>query len=330
VVDYGLSTAYGSSSALNTTPVTSHSRTLSNLTPSTIYHYRVRSVDGAGNVATSLDYTFATPAAPDTTPPIISAVTAGAITFNSAEITWTTNEAGTSWVQYSTDLSLNLSSALDTTPVTSHRRLLTGLAPATVYVYRVITTDAAGNTAQSEPFTFTSTAAPDTTPPQDVRDFSATGDNRRVVLAWVNPPDTDFVGVRIRYRTDRFPVDSNDGALLGDLTGQPGQPISTTHQDLANGITYFYAASTYDGAGNRQNTVYASATPSGPVSDIGEPQNPIGGCGMIVPRDGDPPGPGKAADLLVMALAALFMIRRKCRKLGSKCFSLRKEACGSW
>jgi hypothetical protein len=330
VVDYGLSTAYGSSSALNTTPVTSHSRTLSSLTPSTTYHYRVRSVDGAGNVATSLDDTFATPAAPDTAPPIISAVTAGAITSNSAEITWTTNEAGTSWVQYSTDLSLNLSSALDTTLVTSHRRLLTGLAPATIYVYLVITTDAAGNTAQLGPFTFTSTAAPDTTPPQDVRDFSATGDNRRVVLTWVNPPDTDFVGVRIRYRTDRFPVDSNDGALLGDFTGQPGQPISTTHQDLANGSTYFYAASTYDGAGNRQNTVYASATPSGLASDIGEPQNPIGGCGMIVPRDGDPPGPWKAADLLVMALAALFMIRRKCRKWGSKCFSPRKEACGSW
>jgi hypothetical protein len=311
VVDYGLSTTYGLSSALNTTPVTSHSRTLSNLAPSTTYHYRVRSLDGAGNVATSSDRTFTTLAAPDTTAPTISAITAGAITFNSVEISWTTNEAGTSLVQYSLDLSFNLSSPLDATPVTSHGRPLTGLAPATVYVYRVITTDAAGNTAQSEPRTFTTTAVPDTTPPQDVRDFSAAGKVRQVMLAWVNPPDADFIGVRIRYRTDRFPTDADDGLLLGDFTGQPGQGMDTVHGNLIKGVTYFYAASTYDNAGNHQNTVFASATPSMSDSTVVDPQVPAGGCGMIVPRDGDPPGPGKAADLLVMAVVVLLMMRRK-------------------
>jgi len=311
VVDYGLSTTYGSSSALNTTPVTSHSRTLSTLTPSTTYHYRVRSVDGAANAATSADFTFATPAAPDTTAPTISAVTVSNITFNSAEIAWTTNEAGTSVVQYSTDLSFTLSSPLNTTPVTNHRRLLTGLTPVTVYNYRVITTDTAGNAAQSGSLTFTTTATTDTTPPQDVQDFSAAGKVRQVTLAWVNPPDADFIGVRIRYRTDRFPTDADDGLLLGDLTGQPGQAMSTVHANLLQGVTYFYAASTYDNAGNRQNTVFASATPSMSDSAVVDPQAPAGGCGMIVPRDGDPPGPGQAADWLVMAVVALLMMRRK-------------------
>ena len=311
VVDYGLSTAYGWSSAVNTTPVTSHSRNLSTITPSTTYHYRVRSVDGSGNVATSLDRTFTTLAAPDTTAPTISAVTVAAITFSSAEITWTTNEAGTSVVQYSTDLSFTLSSPLNTTPVTNHRRLLTGLTSATVYNYRVITTDTAGNTAQSGSRTFTTTAASDTNPPQDVRDFSATGKVRQVTLAWVNPPDADFIGVRIRYRTDRFPADTGDGSLLGDFTGQPGQAMDTVHGNLIHGVTYFYAASTYDNAGNRQNTAFASATPSMSDSAVVDPQAPAGGCGMIVPRDGDPPGPGQAADLLVMVVVALLMMRRK-------------------
>ncbi len=309
VVDYGLTTGYGSSSTVNTTPVTSHSRTLTNLVPSTTYHYRVKSVDGSGNVATSADNTLATPAAPDTTAPTISAITAGTITSNSAEITWATNEAGTSLVQYSVDLSFNLSSPLDATPVTSHRRPLTGLTPATAYVYRVITTDAAGNTAQSSSLTFTTAAVLDTTPPQDIWDFSATGENGQITLAWVNPPDADFTGVRIRYRTDRFPANPDDGALLGDFSGQPGQAMTTTHQNLSAGVTYFYSAATYDASGNRQSTVYTSATPFG--SDSGTPQNPVGGCGMIAPRNGDPPGPWKAADLLVMALVALCLARRK-------------------
>jgi hypothetical protein len=284
---------------------------LSNLAPSTTYHYRVRSVDGAANAATSSDFTFATPAAPDTTAPTISAVTVAAITFSSAEITWTTNEAGTSVVQYSTDLSFTLSSPLNTTPVTNHSRLLTGLTPATVYNYRVITTDTAGNAAQSGSLTFTTTATADTTPPQDLRDFSATGKVRQVTLAWVNPPDADFIGVRIRYRTDRFPSDAGDGLLLGDFSGQPGQAMNTVHGNLLQGVTYFYAASTYDNAGNHQNTVFASATPSMSDSAVVDPQVPTGGCGMIAPRDGDPPGPGKAADLFVMAVVALLMMRRK-------------------
>src|SRR5204862_7323443 len=63
-VEYGTTTAYGSSTALDGTLVTSHSQTLASLSPSTTYHYRVKSSDAAGNVATSGDFTFTTAAAP--------------------------------------------------------------------------------------------------------------------------------------------------------------------------------------------------------------------------------------------------------------------------
>jgi glucose/arabinose dehydrogenase len=59
-VEYGLTTAYGSSTALNTALVTSHSQTLNGLTGNTLYHYRVRSKDAAGNQAISTDRTFTT------------------------------------------------------------------------------------------------------------------------------------------------------------------------------------------------------------------------------------------------------------------------------
>lgn len=59
VVEYGLTTSYGSSTS-NATNVTSHSIALSGLSASTLYHYRVKSTDAAGNTATGVDNTFTT------------------------------------------------------------------------------------------------------------------------------------------------------------------------------------------------------------------------------------------------------------------------------
>jgi hypothetical protein len=60
-VEYGTTTAYGSSAALNTTIVASHSQNLTGLTANSVYHYRVKSRDVAGNTAVSGDFTFTTP-----------------------------------------------------------------------------------------------------------------------------------------------------------------------------------------------------------------------------------------------------------------------------
>jgi methionine-rich copper-binding protein CopC len=82
-VEYGPTTAYGFSTPLNTTLVSTHTATISGLTLGTTYHYRVKSRDAWGNLATSGDFTFvaecpctmwdasalpAVTSAPDTTP----------------------------------------------------------------------------------------------------------------------------------------------------------------------------------------------------------------------------------------------------------------------
>src|SRR5438093_7417920 len=85
-VDYGLTTAYGSSSALNASLVTSHTVTLSGLAGGTVHHYRVRSRDAAVNPSTSGDFTFTTLVIPDTLPPTVS-ITAPA---NGATVSGTT------------------------------------------------------------------------------------------------------------------------------------------------------------------------------------------------------------------------------------------------
>ena len=59
VVEYGLTTSYGSSVS-NATDVTSHSIPLSGLSGNTLYHYRVTSTDAAGNTTASADHSFQT------------------------------------------------------------------------------------------------------------------------------------------------------------------------------------------------------------------------------------------------------------------------------
>jgi len=60
VVEYGTSPGNYTHSESDSAMVTSHSVTLSNLTPSTTYYYRVKSTDASENTATSSEYDFTT------------------------------------------------------------------------------------------------------------------------------------------------------------------------------------------------------------------------------------------------------------------------------
>jgi hypothetical protein len=312
-VEYGTTTAYGSSTTLNSTLVTSHSVALNSLAASTPYHYRVKSADAAGNLATSGDNIFTTSAAPDTTPPVLSLINAGTITNNSVTINWGTDEPATTQVDYGLTAAYGNSSTMNATLSNSHSETISGLMSLTVYHYRVRSTDTAGNLSVSGDQVFTTNSAPDTTPPANVQNFTAQPVNQQVSLSWINPPDSDFIGVRIRYRTDRYPSDINDGTLLGDFTGQPNQAMSTTHISLLSGVTYYYSASSYDNSGNYQETAYTSATVTSSSTGSGSPNNVAmsGGCGMVRPGSGKPPGPGQAADMIALLTVVLIAIIKR-------------------
>ncbi|MBI2558897.1 right-handed parallel beta-helix repeat-containing protein, partial [Candidatus Woesearchaeota archaeon] len=101
---------------------------------------------------------------PNPTPTVtVSAIAASSITSSSATITWTTNENADTQVDYGTTTAYGLSTALNTALVTSHLQSLSGLNANTLYHYRVKSRDAAGNLAQSNDFTFTTSAASDAT-----------------------------------------------------------------------------------------------------------------------------------------------------------------------
>jgi inosine-uridine nucleoside N-ribohydrolase len=70
-VEYGPTTAYGSSTVLLPSLVTAHVQGLAGLLASTTYHYRVKSRNAGGQLGTSTDRTFATTAQPVGPVPVI-------------------------------------------------------------------------------------------------------------------------------------------------------------------------------------------------------------------------------------------------------------------
>ena len=96
----------------------------------------------------------------DVIPPVISDVAAGQVTGVAATVTWTTDEAATSQVEYGTTTAYGSTTTFDPTLMTAHGQSISGLAPETEYHYRVLSQDAAGNPAASPDATFTTDSLP--------------------------------------------------------------------------------------------------------------------------------------------------------------------------
>ena len=202
-VEYGLTTSYGSSSTVDSSLSLTHETLLTGLTPDTTYHYRVKSIDAAGNRILSGDETFTTLELPtDQTAPIISAVTVSALGTSSATITWTTDDASDTRVQYGETTAYGVYTDLDVTPATVHSETITGLFPDTTYHFTVQSKDSAGNTAISIDHSFHTPIAPYTSGAMSVPVVSQITDTS-LTIAWTVPFD-DSAGTEfydIRYST---------------------------------------------------------------------------------------------------------------------------------
>jgi hypothetical protein len=139
-----------------------HTIVLRNLSPSTTYQFHILAKDHQADpevLQNTAEYvgTFTT-APPDTTPPVISNVSVADLKATQATVYWTTDEPATSRVSYGTHDYSN--ETADETLTTSHRVVITGLAPETQYQYRLASQDVSGNLGAYEetpPLTFTTT-----------------------------------------------------------------------------------------------------------------------------------------------------------------------------
>lgn len=159
-IDYGMTTGYGYSTKLDATLSTSHTQTISGLSPSTTYHYRVVSQDASGNSTASPNHSFTTAAPADTKAPVISGIQVTDITASSAIVTWKTDEASTTQVEFGTGGTFTASTPLSSLLETVHKATISGLESFKTYSFRVVSTDKAGNTAVSNAGIFTTSNMP--------------------------------------------------------------------------------------------------------------------------------------------------------------------------
>jgi hypothetical protein len=235
-VNYGLTTAYGSSSALAPALVTSHSVMLTGLTPNTTYNFDVVSSNSAGTAATSASYTFTTQAA-SASAPAISDVAFWGVTSSSVIISWSTDLLSNTAVQYGTSSALGHMSPVQTALSTSHGITLTGLAASTTYYFAAQSAGSSGSAGSSATYTFTTLAGPPVI--SAVAALPATGNT--AAISWTTSvPTSSYV---------QF------GSASGSYNRYSTQTSLTAHPACALGYvpsgTIFYQLVSTDASGNQ-------------------------------------------------------------------------------
>lgn len=211
-----------------------HSVVLTNLLPGTPYFYTIEAEDNSllKNKSTSPRQTFTTLTSSDTVAPIISNVNVGAVTYNSAVITFSTNENANSVIEFGKDHYLGqiIEGSLSER-VTAHSVMLVGLVPNSVYYFKPKALDAAGNIGQtSAVYTLTTIAAPN--PPAGslaitnigITNITSTG----ATVAWTTNDSSDSV---VGYSLDTSYTEVAGSTTLANVH-------SVTLQNLAPDSVY--------------------------------------------------------------------------------------------
>jgi hypothetical protein len=220
------------------------------------YYFAVTAFDTTGNesgysneVSTAVDGTVApadgntqtVPSVPsDTTPPTIGSIASRDVTTTGAVISWTTNEASDSGVDYGT-AATSLTTVGNGTMTTSHTLALSGLNPGTEYIYRVKSSDASGNPAVSAYLKFTTVEPPDTTPPEISSVVVSGQTGTEAVITWTTNEVADS---QIEYGAS---------ASYGSSSDFDSSAVFSHRQvlnELVPGTTYHFRVLSSDEAGN--------------------------------------------------------------------------------
>ena len=188
-------------------PATTVTIALPNPQPNT-HTLRVRAYDETGNVdpnPPSVTFTV------DGTQPVFSALNASNLTFNSAQINWTTNKATTGQAQYDTGTG-NFDFHFDYNASAINHSLIIGpLGSNTSYRVRILAKDAAGNMATSPTLTFTTAKLHDLSVSNSAITFSdpgpASGDRITMTAKIHNAGDFNETATVVFY--DSTPTDGN-------------------------------------------------------------------------------------------------------------------------
>jgi GH25 family lysozyme M1 (1,4-beta-N-acetylmuramidase) len=255
-VEYGLTTAYGSSCPLDPAETLEHRVQLTGLAAGTTYHYRLITGNATGN-APSPDRTFITWGAP-----LIQQVRVSSIGTTTATVSWSTESAGTTQLIYGSTATYGQQTPLDAELSLDHSVTLTGLTPDRQYHCQALSTNS-NAAAHSSDVTFRTAGAP--------------------VISEVMADNVSYKSAEISWRTDQ-PADSQvdyGPTIAYGMTSAPELPQSTWHSVMLSDLTvdteYHYRVRSSNAGGVRFSSDYTFTT--GPIPQEYMVDNADRGCG---------------------------------------------------
>jgi len=258
VVNYGLTESLELESFSESGYATSHVVTMTGLVEGQTYYISATSADSIGNSATSSTTAFTTL---DLTPPVLSDIEVIDITYDSARVTWTTDESANSIVSYG-ETDAYLLSASTSAFVTLHSVLLSGLSEGTEYHFQVGSTDQSSNQVFSSDETFTTG---ENLPPSNVSGLVIVSGISKLSLSWTNPTDDDLAGIRVLFCEDEYPDSPTDTDC--SITNY-GLVEEATLSGLTAGVTYYLGVFTYDDVGQFASGALGIGLPSAPEEEL--------------------------------------------------------------
>jgi hypothetical protein len=226
---------------------------------------RSRDLDGKTTTTTNLN-TITIGTSPvlfetvsDTNSPAFSEIKVINITKNSSDITWETSEATNGQVEYGITSSYGNSSSINTSLLTTHSIKLSSLAANSMYHYRLISRDAAGNLSISNDNVFTTLLDTDK-PPTISLTTTLLGNNPAYISQgsiFVDP------GVSIGGSDDYL------FKIYASVNGKAVGTISDVHLDTRFPTTYTIVYTTTDSTGRS-----TSGTRTVIVNGTGLPETP--------------------------------------------------------
>ncbi len=266
-VNYGKTSAYGSTTGVNSTMISTHQTAIASLAAGTIYHFQINSTDANGNSASSGDMTFSTLS--DTTPPTvsISSPAAGATISGTAVIISATasDNVAVASVQFKID---NANTGSPVTAAPYRYTLNTNTLSNANHILTAVATDTSGNSATSAAVSVNvNNSTTDTTPPTVSITAPATGATvSNTVTVSANASDNVAVG-SVQFQLDNANVGTAD--LVAPYT------FSWDTTKSSNGSHTLRAIAT-DTSNNSATSASVSVTVNNGPADTAPPTVPTG------------------------------------------------------
>ncbi|MFH0806184.1 MAG: Ig-like domain-containing protein [Candidatus Brennerbacteria bacterium] len=204
---------------------------------------------GATGSPATIPVTFQITVVPDTVPPAIGNVQTSSTTAIATAILWATSEPSDSQVEYGTTVGYGLTTSLDSNLTMNHAVSLANLTRNTIYHYRVVSADAAGNKARSVDQVFTTPAR--LPKPPNVTNVSAAAGS--VILTWTNPIYEYFSRVVVLKTTDSY---LQNPQVEYQIAETPSNRFVDTN--ISQGTTYYYTLFTTDDMGSYSDPEHIS------------------------------------------------------------------------